>query len=324
MNFRQFFAPVAALAILAGTSFSVLAQEFLLNDIPDVASRGARITLLKDGFEGTEGPVPQKDGGLLFTENRAGRIVRIAPDGTTSVWMEKTGGANALALTPKGDLVATLTGPVPSIAMLTQGADPKVLVKDYQGMPFNRPNDLIVGKSGSIYFSDPVGRPAPGAAPADPARKSAVYQLATTGELLRIADDIETPNGIALSKDERRLFVANTTGQWVVAFALDRNGKVGQRSDFARLQLPSNQPAAQGAGADGLAVDDKSRLYVATTLGVQVFSPVGEPLGIISLAKAPQNLAFSGGRNRSQLFVLGRGAVYVIDTTTRGPRRPGK
>ncbi|MEO6185212.1 MAG: SMP-30/gluconolactonase/LRE family protein [Steroidobacteraceae bacterium] len=287
---------------------------------------------MKDGFDGTEGPVPQEDGSLLFTENRAGRIVRIAPDGSSSVWMDKTGGANALALTPKGEVVATLTGPVPAIAMLTPGSEPKVLVKDYQGTPFNRPNDLVVGKGGAIYFTDPVGAPAPGAAPPATPKKSSVYQLTAAGELLRIADDIETPNGIALARDERKLFVANTASQWVVAFALDRDGNVGRRSNFARLQMPQAAPAAQGAapapppgsGADGVAVDDKNRVYVATTLGVQVFSPDGEPLGIISFVKPPQNLAFAGRKNRAQLYVLGRGSVYVIDTTTRGPRRPGK
>ncbi len=332
MKIRNFAAPFAVLATLAGASVSASAQEFVINDIADVVSHGASITLVKDGFDGTEGPVPQEDGGLLFTENRAGRIVRIAPDGSSSVWMDKTGGANALALTPKGEVVATLTGLTPSIAMLTPGSEPKVLVKDYQGTPFNRPNDLVVGKSGSIYFTDPVSPAAPGAAPPATPKRSAVYQLTPSGELLRIADDIERPNGIALGKDERKLFVANTAGQWVIAFALNRDGKVGRRSNFARLQLPQVPPATQGAapapppgsGADGLAVDDKNRVYVATTLGVQVFSPDGEPLGIISFVKPPQNLAFAGRKNRAQLFVLGRGSVYVIDTTTRGPRRPGK
>jgi gluconolactonase len=317
------FAPIAMFAALAGISLHAIAEDLVLNDIVDVVSRGARIALVKDGFEGTEGPIPQADGGLLFAENRAGRIVRIAPDGTTSVWLANTGGANSLALTPKGELVAALTGTIPSIAVLAQGADPKVLVKDYQGTPFNRPNDLIVGKTGSIYFTDPVSPAAPGAAaPAIP-KKSGVYQITPTGELIRIAEDIETPNGIALSKDERQLFVANTTGQWIISISLDRDGKAGKSRNFARLQLPLSA-TSQAAGADGLAVDDSNRLYVATTLGVQVFSPQAEHLGTISMPVAPQNLAFSGGKTRSSLYVVGRGAVYVIETDTRGPRRLGK
>ena len=70
-------------------------------------------------------------------------------------------------------------------------------------------------------------------------------------------------------------------------------------------------------------MDEKGRLYVATTLGVQVFSSKGEALGTITLPKQPQNLAFSGPGRRT-LFVVGRGAVYRIETLTRGPRRAGK
>ena len=76
-------------------------------------------------------------------------------------------------------------------------------------------------------------------------------------------------------------------------------------------------------GADGLAVDAQGRLFVASTLGVQVFSPEGAALGIIAMPKQAQNLAF-GGMDRSVLYVVGRGSVYRIDTLTKGPDRAGK
>jgi gluconolactonase len=72
-----------------------------------------------------------------------------------------------------------------------------------------------------------------------------------------------------------------------------------------------------------MAVDTEGRLYVATTLGVQVFSSKGKPLGTIELPKAPQNLAFAGS-NRATLFVVGRGSVYRISTLTHGVDREGK
>jgi gluconolactonase len=86
---------------------------------------------------------------------------------------------------------------------------------------------------------------------------------------------------------------------------------------------PPGAPAAAGSGADGMAVDEKGRLYVATAMGVQVFSDQGEALGIIVLPKQPQNLAFSGP-GRHSLFVVGRGSVYRIQMLTRGPQRSGK
>jgi gluconolactonase len=310
----------SALLLLLCAWQSARAQE-VTPAIAGVVNAGTPIQLVKDGFEAVEGPLPQADGSLLFTNPRVNRILSIAPDGSLSTWYEGAGGANALTRTPKGEVVATLTESF-AIGVVQPGAAARVLAGNYEGTPFNRPNDLVADGQGNIYFTDTV--PLTATAPAK--MPSALYQLTAKGKLVRIADDIARPNGVALSLDERTLYVANTSGEWVLAFALDREGQSKGRRDFAKLALPPPQNAANasaGSGADGLAVDEKGRLYVATTLGVQVFAPEGAPLGIIALPKQPQNLAFSGP-DRSTLFVVGRGAVYRIATLTHGPRRAGK
>lgn len=285
--------------------------------IAGVVAAGTAIEIVKEGFDGTEGPLPQADGGVLFTENRANRIVRVKPDNSTEVWLSPSGGANALALTGKGEIVAALTEK-PGIGVLKPGEAPRILVTEFEGKPFNRPNDLVAGGHG-IYFTDPGVSPAAGEAP----KPTAVYHLAADGKLKRIADDLRRPNGIALSPDERTLYVANTAGEWVVAFDLDAKGAVTARRDFAKLAGFRQTDTGPSSGADGLAVDETGRLYVASTAGVQVFSPRGEALGVIALPKAPQNLAFAG-KDRSALYVVGRGSVYRIATQTRGPQRSGK
>jgi gluconolactonase len=314
---------MAALVLSSAATTAAETPAVVAADIAGVVQAGTPITLVKDGFGGSEGPLPQADGSLLFAENTAGRITRVTSDGSVSVWMAASGGANALAVTSKGEIVATLTTGKPGIGVVKPGAEARVLVSEFQGTAFSRPNDLVTGKLGQIYFSDPASAGAAGAAP----KRSAVYQLTAAGELLLVADDIERPNGVALSPDERRLYVANTAGDWVIAFDLDRKGRVTGRSRFAQLALPvpANAQAAPGtaSGADGMAVDIRGRLYVATTLGVQVFSSRGAALGIIALPRQPQNLAFAG-KDRATLFVVGRGAVFRIDTRTRGPRRAGK
>ncbi len=266
--------------------------------IAGVVAAGAAIEIVKEGFDGTEGPLPQADGSLLFTENRANRIVRITPDNSSEVWLSPSGAANSLAVTSKGEIVAALTEK-PAIGVLNPAGAPRVLVSEFEGKPFNRPNDLVAGSHG-IYFTDPGTSPAAGEAP----QPTAVYHLAVDGKLKRVADDIRRPNGIALSPDERTLYVANTAGEWVVAFDLDAKGVVTGRHDFAKLAGFRQTDNGPGSGADGLAVDEKGRLYVASTAGVQVFSPRGEALGIIVLPKAPQNLAFAG-KDRSTLYVVG-------------------
>ena len=307
----------ALLALLGG--FASAADESVTPEIVGVVKEGTPIRLVKDGYESVEGPIPLPDGGLLFTNNRVHRIEHIAPDGSASVWYEGAGDANALARTPRGDLVGTLTENR-AIGVVRPGEPPKVLAKDYEGLAFNRPNDLVASRRGDIYFTDTIPLTASEPAP----QPSALYELTARGKLIRIANDIARPNGVALSPDERTLYVANTSGEWLLACELDRNGNAGKRREFAKLALPAQQTGTiSGAGADGLAVDEKGRIYVATTVGVQVFSPKGESLGVIKLPKQPQNLAFAGAA-REALFVVGRGAVYRIDTLTHGPRRAGK
>ncbi|QJU58345.1 SMP-30/gluconolactonase/LRE family protein [Sphingomonas sp. AP4-R1] len=284
--------------------------------IAGVTKADTRIEVIREGFNGTEGPVALDDGSILFTENRADKIVRIAPDGTISTYADHVGGANALAVGAKGDLYAAQTQPS-AIAILKPTA--KIIAKDYKGKAFNRPNDLVLAHTGNVYFTDPGAAPQPGSPPA----ATAVYRVNPRGRVTLIADDIARPNGIALSPDERTLYVANTAGDRLLAFTVRADGSAADRRDFAQLQLPPEPAGSTASGADGIVVDADGRVYVATRIGVQIFAADGRKLGVIALPNAPQNLAFGGG-DRSRLFVVGRGAVYRIATLAKGIARPGK
>jgi gluconolactonase len=303
---------------LASLGIALAASAQTTQGIKGVLGEATPIVLVKDGFKSVEGPLPQPDGGLLFGDNQSNQIVRIAPDGSVLAWFENSGGANALTRMPTGDIVATLVGDK-AVAVMKPGAPPRPLVTGYNGMPFNRPNDLVASRRGDIYFTDTAA-----AGTNTAALPAAVYQITEQGVLLRIATDIARPNGVALSPSDDTLYVADTAGEYIIAFALDRKGRVGKRRDFAQLAMPPQQNGAPpSSGADGMAVDAEGRLYVATTLGVQVFSSKGKPLGTIELPKQPQNLAFAGP-GLTSLYVVGRGAVYRISTLTRGPEREGK
>jgi gluconolactonase len=318
MNFKTMQISLTSLVLLPGVWLHAGAQD-VTPAIPGVVKAGTQVVLVKDGFEAVEGPLPRTDGSVLFTNNQTSRIMQVAPDGSVSTWYEGKGKPNALTYDAKGLVVATLQETL-AIGVVQPGAEPRVLVGSFEGKQFNRPNDLVADKRGNIYFTDSV----PLTATTPPVIPSALYQLTTDGMLVRITSDIPRPNGVALSVNEQTLYVANTSGEWVYAYTLDRKGTARKRREFARLATPPSQNgAAPAGGADGLAIDKMGRLYVATTLGVQVFSAKGKPLGIIAMPKQPQNLAFSGP-SRSMLYVVGRGAVYRIATLTQGPDRAGK
>ena len=293
-------------------------KKFVTPAIAGVVAADTRIEVIREGFDGTEGPVALADGSIVFTENRADRLVRIAPDNSVSTYLEHTGGANALALRSDGELLAVQTTQ-PGIARLQPAS--QVIAANYSGKPFNRPNDLALARSGSVYFSDPGAPPAAGTPRS--AAKTGLYWLDPRGKVSLVADDISRPNGVALSPDERTLYVANSWGEHLIAFAVAADGGVSGRRDFAKLAGFRTTPEGPVSGADGIAVDTAGRVYVATTAGVEIFSPEGAALGVIALPKQPQNLAF-GGADRSQLYVVGRGSVYRIKTLTTGVDRPGK
>jgi len=295
--------------------------------IPGVVAAGTPIEYVSGGFEGTEGPLPLPDGTLVFAENRVDRLQRVANDGTVSLFSEANFNPNALATAPDGSIVAAQTAR-PGIGVIHPADKVRPLATEYRGKPFNRPNDLIVDRKGGVWFTDPGAGPAqraPGVAESAVKAVPAVYHLSEKGDLRQLTTDIARPNGIALSPDEKTLYVANTYGEYVIAYPVGADGVVGKPRDFAKLAgfAPAANNAPASSGADGLAVDEAGRLYVASSAGVEVFNARGKALGVIKLPKAPQNLAF-GGADRRTLYVVGRGAVWKLRTEAVGPSNRAK
>lgn len=297
---------------------SVNAQEVVALAIPGVVAGGTKIELIKEGFKGTEGPVALPDGSLAFTETQASRITRIAADGATSSFLENSNGSNGLGFNAKGELISVQVNDTRVGIVYPQGHE-RTLANNYEGLPFGRPNDLVVDKRGGVYFTDSGVNVAPNQpAPTKVFAKPAVYHITPEGALKRLAADIERPNGIQLSPDEKVLYVANTLGENVLAYDVAADGSLGARRNFAKLAgWSKNDSGVWSSGADGLAVDEKGRLYVASNAGIEIFSPSGEVLGAIALPKKPQNLAFAGAGKKS-LYIVGRGAAYRIVTQTAG------
>lgn len=311
--------PVLAL-LLAAFGSGACAQQSTVA-INGVVAAGTPIELIKEGFSGTEGPIALPDGNFAFTETQANRITRIAPDGSISTLLENSNGSNGLAINPEGEVYAVQVKE-PQVGIVYPAHSARVLAARYEGAPFGRPNDIVLDRKGGVYFTDSgVNPPAPGTAPApQPAEKPAkpaVYHISNEGALTRLAADIERPNGIQLSPDEKILYVANTFGEYVLAYDILGDGKVGPRRNFAKLEGFRKTETGATSGADGLAVDAEGRVYVASTAGIQVFSNKGEALGVIALPKAPQNIAFAGPGKKT-LYAVGRGAAYRIATLTQG------
>lgn len=288
--------------------------------IPGVVAAGTKVALIKAGFTGTEGPIGLPDGNLIFTETQANRITRIDQNtGATSVFLENTNGSNGLGFDAKGRLISVQTTPGQARIGVIHPKDAVATITDnFEGKPYGRPNDLVVAKSGAIYFSEPGPNATPGQPPPVPALTPAVYHVSPAGKVARAAEGIERPNGIMLSPDEKTLYVNNTGGEYLLAFDVKGDGTLGPRRNFAKYGKVTTTPAgAFNSGADGLAIDAEGRVYAATAAGIEVFSPQGQTLGVIPVSLAPQNIAFAGAGKKT-LYIVGRGAAFKVTLLAAG------
>lgn len=284
--------------------------------IPGVVSAGTVVKAIRAGFNGTEGPISLPNGDLIFTETRANRINRIDANDSVSSWMENTNGSNALAFDADGKLYSVQTTPGSMrIGIIHPAGSEAVLADSIDGGSFARPNDLIRGNNGSIYFTDfSLLNPAPPGTPAP-----AVYHIAPGARrAVRVADGIARPNGLMLSQDEKVLFVNDMWGEHLLAFDVQPNGTLTNRRNFAAYAGVTRDTAGTIiSGADGLALDVDGRLYAATAVGVQVFTPDGKLAGVIPTGRVPQNLAFAGAGKRT-LYVVGSGAAFKVELQAAG------
>jgi len=318
-----------AVALCLGSSMPALGQgrggapeapltETVAPAIPGVVAAGTKVQIIKSGFQGTEGPIALPDGSVIFTETPANRITKIDKDNNVTTFLENTNGSNALAFDTKGRLITVQTVPGSTkVGVVYPKGSEATLADNFEGKPFGRPNDLVVDKKGGVYFSEPGAAAAPGAPPpATPPLPPTVYYIPPGGKIIKVADGFR-PNGIQLSRDEKTLYVNNTGGEYLLAFDIQSDGTLKNRRDFAKYEKVTRTESGVTSGADGLAIDNEGRIYIATPSGIQVFSEQGKQLGTIPLPGPPQNLAFAGS-DKKTLYIVGRGNGYKIQMLTPG------
>jgi gluconolactonase len=267
--------------------------------------------VVKAGFADVEGPLPTKDGGLYFTEQRTSRIHHLDPAGAFSVFRENTNAANGLAFDRQGNVLAA-EGEAKRITRTDpRGRVSVVAEHPAAGQEFLRPNDLIADRKDGVYVTDP--------GPTTNTGKAYVYYIRPDGRVILISDEIARPNGVTLTPDGKVLLVDDTRGNAVFAFDVKADGSAVNKRAFAQLHdIPAGQPSI----ADGMTLDRQGRVYVTTVAGIQIFSPSGEYLGTIPPTQA-QNLAF-GGKDKRTLYVTARGVLYRLAMLAQGPDRAGK
>ena len=274
----------------------------------------ATLETIADGLQFTEGPLWLPDGSTLFQDIKAERTYRVAADGTVSTLRDHTGAANGQTFGPDGRVVFCEQNGRRVSSMDVGGGDVRTLVERWEGRRLNSPNDIITRVDGLILFTDPPY----GVQPEDREIDfQGVYALDEAG-LRPLVRDFEKPNGLALSPDERTLYVCDTARYHVRAFDISTEGAL----ENGRI-LATMDPGVPG-GPDGMKVDAEGRVYVAVALGIWVYEPTGRLLGILPTLKRPSNLAWAGP-GADSLVITAVDAVHRIAWGVRGcppPHRP--
>lgn len=278
--------------------------------LEELIAPGATVTLFgsveppSTGGNEAEGPLWLPDGRLIATDVGADTVVAFGAAGDRRVFRAGSNRASGTALDPGGAVVLAERGSSSRrgvIARIAADGSTKVLATGYHGKRFNSPNDLIVKRDGSIWFTDPdYGQES---SPVIPFH--GVFRLDPgSGRVTLVTDNLAEPNGIAFSPDQRTLYVSDSAT--IEAFTVYADGTVGAQRRFGQI----------GDGGGGIAVDARGDVW-ATTCGtfLHVLDPMGAPIGEVAFPDRTTNLAW-GGRHGTTLFVTtSRGGVYRLALT---------
>jgi len=299
----------------------------------------AHIEKVADGFGFVEGPVwvhTSKPGYLLFSDIPANVINKWTPDGKVSVFLAKSGfagddpgdagyqmnnghtnvtlyGSNGITLDKQGRVTYVQHGDR-GVMRLEKDGKRTVLAGRYEGKRLNSPNDLVYKSDGSLYFTDP---PFGLRKLADDPKKELPYAgvfLLAKGKLQLIIKDLQAPNGIAFSPDEKYLYVNDSFTKKYWRYEVQPDGTVAN----AKLFMDMSSSKEDGV-PDGIKIDQKGNLYGAGPGGVWVLSPEGKHLGTIKPPENPANLAWGDDDARTLYFTAVTG-LYRLHVNIPGIR----
>ena len=295
----------SSLAIIVAVALAMWAANgSLLAKNEDLVAEGAKPVKLAGGFKFTEGPAVAPNGDVYFTDIPNSRIHKWeVKTKKASVFMEKSGGSNGLFFSKEGDLFAC-QGESKRVTSfyLEDGGEKELLADQFDGRPFNKPNDLWIHPNNGVFFTDPnYGKQ-------DLSQDGEYLYFITPyrDQVFRVDKDLKRPNGVVGTPDGKTLYVADPGQGKTFRYTVEEGeeGSLSGKKLFAK------------SGSDGMTLDNKGNLYL-TFGAVLVYDPQGKKIAEIEFPEKPSNVCF-GGKDGKTLFVTARTGFYSLDMKVAG------
>lgn len=274
----------------------------------------AKVERLATDMQFVEGPqwVPDDGGYLVFSDIPGNELKKWTRTGGVTTFRAPSQNANGNTLDNQGRLLsAEHSGR--RIAVAEKDGSVKTLVDQFESKRLNSPNDVVVQRDGTVWFTDPDY-----GLPTDPVTQQRtgkeqpgnyVYRYdPKTAKLSAEVKDFVKPNGLCFSPDEKRLYVADSgTPKHIRVFELNADGHLADGTVFATID--------KGV-PDGLRCDSAGRVWSSAGDGVHIFAPNGELIGKILVPVSPANLAF-GGSDSKMLYMTARTSLYAVPVSVQ-------
>lgn len=306
--------------------------ERLSPEVDKLVARSSRMERIAEGFTWSEGPVwLWREHGVVFSDVPANRVYRWSEWGGLSVYLDPSGytgsqihfrepGSNGLTTDSRGNLVLCQHGNRQISRLVhrsgvTGSFEP--VVDYYHGRRFNSPNDLCYASNGNLYFTDPpYGLEGLNSSPIKELDFNGVFLVRPDGHVEPIVSGLAFPNGLALSPDQKTLYVAQSdpSAPVIMAYPLDADGKAGTGRVFFDAS-PLAQPGRPGL-PDGLKVDAKGNLWATGPGGILILSPTGQHLGTLLTGEPTANCNW--GEDGTVLYITANHFLLRIQTLVHG------
>ncbi|MDD0909782.1 SMP-30/gluconolactonase/LRE family protein [Xylella fastidiosa subsp. multiplex] len=297
--------------------------ETLIDKAPEL------ITIYDQGIW-LEGPQTLPDGSLIWSDVKANRVLRWQEGKGVSVFLEPSHFQNGHALDNEGRLLAASHGKR-AIERLEKDGKWTIVVDSYQGNKLNSPNDLIVDRSGDIWFTDPAfGINNPKESYGGKAVQGGDYSYRyspKTGTIVRLKTPlVKAPNGIALSPDEKTLYIADSELAYNSNNSNNSNNSA-LNSRIVAYDIKKDKSLRNGRVLasishgipDGIVTDANGNIWSSSEGAIQIFSPKGKLLGKVILPGTVGNMNFALDKeNNPILYVTASHAIYRLKIKVKG------